>query len=173
MLHKTKKVDELTREDVITISNAVYTHVKSDEDLKSLNLAQITGIEAANEMIPAVKLRGEMFQYYSMLEEVGYWRKANQIHAWFVENVQDGNDDCELYPVSKAKLEKLLGVCRLVLNNIDHAETLLPTRSGFFFGSTDYDEYYKQDVQDTVKILEEVLEKTDFDKEAIYYSSSW
>jgi hypothetical protein len=22
-------------------------------------------------------------------EEVGYWRKANQIHRWFVENVQN------------------------------------------------------------------------------------
>ena len=23
-------------------------------------------------------------------EEVGYWRKANQIHKWFVDNCQDG-----------------------------------------------------------------------------------
>ena len=22
------------------------------------------------------------------------WRKANHIHQWFVQNVQDGNDDC-------------------------------------------------------------------------------
>ena len=28
-------------------------------------------------------------------EEVGYWRKANAIHKWFVDNVQDGNDDCK------------------------------------------------------------------------------
>ena len=29
-----------------------------------------------------------------------YWRKANQIHNWMVNNVQDGNDDCGLYEVS-------------------------------------------------------------------------
>jgi len=28
-------------------------------------------------------------------ENVGYWRKANHIHAWFVENVQNGVDDCK------------------------------------------------------------------------------
>ena len=30
----------------------------------------------------------------NITEELGYWRKANQIHRWFVENVQDGVDNC-------------------------------------------------------------------------------
>jgi len=30
-----------------------------------------------------------------IVEEVGYWRKANQIHNWFVENVQNGIDECQ------------------------------------------------------------------------------
>ena len=29
-----------------------------------------------------------------LLTEAAYWRKANQIHNWFVENIQDGEDDC-------------------------------------------------------------------------------
>ena len=29
--------------------------------------------------------------------EVGYWRKANQIHNWFVENIQNGIDDCDYH----------------------------------------------------------------------------
>ena len=37
------------------------------------------------------------------------------------------------------------------------AEDLLPTTSGFFFGSTDYDEYYMEDILDTIKILEPLL----------------
>ena len=41
-------------------------------------------------------------------EEAVYWRKANQIHKWFVDNVQDGVDDCGHYYVSKEKLEALL-----------------------------------------------------------------
>lgn len=44
-------------------------------------------------------------------ESVGYWRKANQIHKWFVDNVQDGNDDCKSYYVSTEDLEKLLNIC--------------------------------------------------------------
>jgi len=37
------------------------------------------------------------------------------------------------------------------------AEDLLPTAGGFFFGSTDYDEYYMEDILDTIKILEPLL----------------
>ena len=41
-------------------------------------------------------------------EEAVYWRKANQIHKWFVDNVQEGVDDCGHYYVSKENLEALL-----------------------------------------------------------------
>ncbi len=47
-------------------------------------------------------------------ESFGYWRKANQIHKWFVDNVQDGNDDCKTYYVSTEDLEKLLNICKEV-----------------------------------------------------------
>ena len=39
---------------------------------------------------------------------MGYWRKANAVHNWFVDNVQDGNDGCKHYWVSKEDLQKLL-----------------------------------------------------------------
>ena len=35
------------------------------------------------------------------------------------------------------------------------AEKLLPTQSGFLFGRTDIGEYYYQDLEKTVKIVEE------------------
>ena len=38
---------------------------------------------------------------------VAYWRKANHIHGWFVENVQNNEDDCDEYYVSRTKLEEL------------------------------------------------------------------
>ena len=31
----------------------------------------------------------------SLEASVGYWRKANHIHRWFVENVQGGEDECQ------------------------------------------------------------------------------
>ena len=41
----------------------------------------------------------------TVVEEAGYWRKANAIHRWFVENVQDGKDDCGEYFVPPSSLE--------------------------------------------------------------------
>lgn len=50
-------------------------------------------------------------------EEVMYWRKANHIHAWFVDNVQDGQDDCEAYCVEWDELGRLLEVCEEVISS--------------------------------------------------------
>ena len=105
-----------------------------------------------------------------VIEEVGYWRKANQIHQWFVENVQNGEDNCAEYCVSKGQLEELLDLCKKILNDNSLAEELLPTASGFFFGGTEYDEWYFDGIENTIEILEGVLSDTTAD---YYYSSSW
>jgi hypothetical protein len=105
-----------------------------------------------------------------VIEEVGYWRKQNQIHQWFVENVQNGEDNCAEYCVSKGQLEDLLEICKKILNDNSLAEELLPTASGFFFGGTDYDEWYFDGIENTIEILEGVLSDTTAD---YYYSSSW
>jgi len=104
-------------------------------------------------------------------EEVGYWRKANQIHRWFVENVQQGEDDCQESYVSREQLEELLGACKIVKNHKEKAEQILPTQSGFFFGGTEYDEYYYQDIDNTIEILEEALSDESADDFA--YRASW
>lgn len=139
-------------------------------------------------------------------EEIGYWRKANQIHNWFVNHVQDGEDDCDYHhEVTKEILEELLDTCKTVLasyelipakirngytldekgNRVYHYEDgkivkdpsvameLLPTTEGFFFGGTDYDEWYVDDIKDTIDIITQALKTTDFEKEMIYYVSSW
>jgi hypothetical protein len=49
----------------------------------------------------------------------------------------------------------------------------LPTRGGFFFGSTDYDEYYMRKIDNTIEIITSVLATTNFDTHVIKYSSSW
>lgn len=146
------------------------------------------------------------YGYGGIMEQVGYWRKANEIHNWFVENVQDGIDDCCYHnEATKEVLEELLDVCNKVLAscelvngkiengyNFDQnghkipiledgkyvkdpsvAEELLPTTSGFFFGGTSYDEYYVEDIENTIDIITKVLETTDFEREMIYYVSSW
>ena len=109
-----------------------------------------------------------------IIEEVGYWRKANQIHKWCVENVQGGKDDCGEYYVSVEQLKALLNDCKLVINVNGLGELVLPTQEGFFFGSTEYDEYYKQDIEDTIEIIEGILkEEEEGARGDYYYSSSW
>lgn len=107
-----------------------------------------------------------------IIEEVGYWRKANHIHNWFVENVQKGVDDCKPYWVEREQLKELLDVCRRVLNDPSLAESLLPTSRGFFFGSDEYDEWYMDGVKYTIELLEEILK---VEHRGVYfeYESSW
>ena len=76
----------------------------------------------------------------SVSVNAAYWRKANAIHKWFVDNVQDGEDNCGKYYVSHTQLKELLTTCRQALFKKDPSE--LPPSAGFFFGSYDIDEYY-------------------------------
>lgn len=105
--------------------------------------------------------------------EAGYWRKANQIHKWFVDNVQGGVDDCGEYLVYTRALERLLELVNEVLQDRDKAKELLPTTSGFFFGDISYDESYFDDLINTKAIIENVLSIVELRKYDIYYSSSW
>lgn len=106
--------------------------------------------------------------------EIGYWRKANAIHQWFVDNIQKGRDDCRDYYVEKEDLRKLLDVVNAVLADTSKAPELLPTASGFFFGSREYDEWYWQDIEYTKELLEKLLKNDDVLKGwDLYYHSSW
>lgn len=105
--------------------------------------------------------------------DAGQWRKANAIHKWFVDNVQGGVDNCAEYLVTTAQLERLLELVKEVLRNRDKADDLLPTASGFFFGSLIYDDGYYDDLMHTQSIIENILSIPQFNKYDIYYSSSW
>lgn len=140
----------------------------------------------------------------SEVVEIAYWRKANQIHNWFVKNVQHGRDDCGSYEVTPDRLEDLLATCKevkesiklidgkaiggqtytngqwvnnivqeKVIENASVAKRLLPTCSGFFFGSTDYDQYYAEDIENTIEMLEKILKETNFNNYTVKYYSSW
>lgn len=124
----------------------------------------------------------------NVIEEVMYWRKANQIHHWFVQNVQDGVDDCGEYVVSPEQLQQLVQDCKEVLEDVDKGGDILPTVDtcrcprctvgGFFFGSTDYDEYYIEGIKETLNVLEPLLTEIEKANQGgewfdIYYTSSW
>lgn len=101
---------------------------------------------------------------------VGYWRKANAIHKWFVDTCQKGDDDCRDAYVSREHLAKLREACCKALRSESEAAEVLPTQEGFFFGSTEYDEYYKSDLKDTITIIDKALALSE-DWEFRYHSS--
>lgn len=123
------------------------------------------------DALEALKANG--MEVKELSYRAGYWRKANAIHKWFVDNVQGGNDNCGEYLVTTEQLERLLELVNEVLRNKDKADDLLPTHNGFFFGSLIYDEGYFDDLIQTKAILENVLALDEFNRYDIYYSSSW
>lgn len=102
---------------------------------------------------------------------VFYWRKANAIHKYFVDKCGDGEDDCKPIYVSYDDLIELRDRCRLVLKDHSRASELLPTCEGFFFGSTEYDEYYFQDLKETADMIDKI--NLDDDTGDFYYRASW
>lgn len=77
----------------------IYIWGKDREGLK------ITGIKGVNSR-----------KVKEVSEDAGYWRKANCIHSWFVENVQSGEDDCKEYNVSEEQMKELLATVNKVLD---------------------------------------------------------
>lgn len=61
----------------------------------------------------------------------------------------------------------------MVIENPAVAMALLPTCSGFFFGSEQYDEYYFEDVKHTKEAIDVVLEHWVELKGGIYYHAWW
>ena len=215
-LEKAKRIGNVTPRQLNAV-NEYFDYLGRGEKYKDCTMKEWCGIDISevDMSLVAEYSKERITRYYSWDEEkkyghesfiemVGYWRKANHIHNWFVENIQGGNDDCGKYEVTKEQLEELLKVCKTVLNSstlvggkivngqrmvngereniyedgeyvADHsvAEELLPTTSGFFFGSTEYDQWYMADVKHTIEIIENVLETTNFEHEIVMYCSSW
>jgi hypothetical protein len=100
-----------------------------------------------------------------------YWRKANAIHNWFIDNVQEGDDDCKEYFVETEQLQELLAECNKALETGD-SETLSPME-GFFFGSAEKDEWYWDDIKRTKVELERLLNHPSVKFMDFYYRASW
>lgn len=106
-------------------------------------------------------------------QEAVYWRKANAIHAWFVDNCQNGIDECQTVDVTPGELMTLVDICKKVLADHTLADELLPSRSGFFFGSTDYDKWYFRGLEDTVTNIEAALARYTEEGTQFSYSAWW
>jgi hypothetical protein len=130
-----------------------------------------------DSLVKAINMDGLHDERFATVNvNVAYWRKANHIHNWFVQNVQDGEDDCKQYHVTREKLLELEQLCRDVCQagTADVASAKLPLATGFFFGSDQYDEYYFEQTDWTAKrIAELMIAIPDDGMLDFYYQSSW
>jgi hypothetical protein len=171
------------------------TYVKNWEHMSPEELHEVS-VKKNGQEIPHIKKE----RVSSIEESVAYWRKANHIHQWFVDNVQDGEDNCREYYVDREQLQELVDTCKKVKESLENspkkkvqvevgwqngqkmyddvevfedtsvAEELLPTQPGFFFGGTEYDQWYVKDLDNTINQLEPLLQEEGGD---FYYQSSW
>ena len=126
-----------------------------------------------NDLMELTQLSNVATDIYGATVEVtcAYWRKANQVHAWFVREVQKGNDNCGEYYVSQDKLKELRDLCQKALDTRD--PNLLPPQDGFFFGGTDIDEWYWQDLKNTITQLDRIFALPQLSDLSFSYTSSW
>lgn len=145
-------------------------------------------------------------------QEIGYWRKANAVHGWFVRECANNVDECQEIFVSREQLLKLRSDCNNALANRENAvpnnednviikqpiesgqdlaqfimdnmmkernkvgttlvsdDPLQPT-AGFFFGSTEKDEWYYNDLMETIDIIDKALALGDGWQ--VIYQASW
>ena len=107
--------------------------------------------------------------------QIGYFRKFNALHSYIVKTFANGIDNCQDIILYKEDVEQIKKVLDDVLeaNTEEKAKELLPTQSGFFFGGTDYDEFYFEDVKDAADLMQNLLDNFDFEKYQLVYRASW
>ncbi|MGJ9384349.1 hypothetical protein [Salipaludibacillus sp. CF4.18] len=148
-------------------------------EIHSVNMRLRELEEKQNDIYQKVKPHIKHFEEFdmswkSLMEEVAYWRKANQIHNWFVENIRNGEDDpCFTEIVTKQNLEDLYNLCLKVLTNKKNPQDSLPTRPGSFFGYYGYDDFYYMQIEETKSIVENLLDNFNFKTHYLMYQCSW
>jgi hypothetical protein len=171
------------------------TYVKKWEHQSDENSFDVT-VKRGGKTYP--KIQPERISYIE--EQIMYWRKANQIHGWFVDNTSVLEEEVK-YSVTKQDLENLLNTCEQVLEILnkskkkviqvengwssgertfcdvdvfdceDEIMDLLPPTQGFFYGSSDINTYYEDTINETVRFLEREIPLCDEYDEFEYYAS--
>ena len=146
------------------------------------------------KIITVFEMNNELEKLEEKIENIKsqavYWRKANQIHNWFYRNVAFKYDDIQSEIFNGEELVKLKNDIEKVLDlihskydlddkniHIDENDSIykkimkiLPPVSGFFFGSTDIDRHYVNDLKYTLDELNKLDPKK---TESFYYYASY
>lgn len=90
-------------------------------------------------------------------KNIGYFRKVNFLIPFFEKRRHMEIENCEDLVIEKEDVKELIRRCKEVLTNHELAEKLLPARAGFFFGNTEYDNSYYEDVYDVLQTFKTIL----------------
>ena len=108
--------------------------------------------------------------------QIGYFRKFNALHGYIVKTFANGIDNCQAILLHKEDVEQIKKVLDDVLNahqQVEKAKEILPTQSGFFFGETDYDEFYFNEAKVAADLMQSFLDNFDFENYQLVYQASW
>lgn len=153
----------------------MYLYVEEYVSRKDYKKDYTEDNKAFDEIISALELRDvvepDSWTGLTVQIPVGYWRKANAIHGWIVDTFADGEDNCQQIYIPRQGMEDLRKICADVLANPSKALEVLPPQAGFFFGSTNVDEWYLQDLKYTYDLLTRLLSNDKID--SFIYQASW
>lgn len=89
-----------------------------------------------------------------------YFRKCNWLYGWVRRKLELTElENCKHYKLTRSIIEDLIDDITKVLSDHSLAEKLLPTESGFFFGNTEYDDWYFDELRDAKTELTQLLVK--------------
>ena len=101
-------------------------------------------------------------------KEVAYFRKVNFLLPFF-----EYGENCSRLEIDDYKIDELLVKCKQVLEDHSLAETLLPTQSGCFFGNTEYNNWYFDDVKKVYDKFSEIAEDFNSDEDMLAMVCWW
>lgn len=121
--------------------------------------------------------KGELLYYNEtdFVHEIAYFRKSNWLHGYLdrlcEERANRPIGNCHYFVFSQRDLNNLLNTCREVVKSKSTkiAKELLPPCKGCFFGSYEIDEYYFDDIQDFI----DIMQKFEEDNNVYLYYAWW
>lgn len=169
------KVNEMLRDFCTPIWIEVADNVKAIMD-------KYNNDELKSEIVVTVpKKAGYAGDYFNMGKfektELAYFRKVNFLLPFFCYE-----ENCSDIEIDKYQVEDLVNACQTILDTLktsgtqaatEVANEMLPTEGGFFFGSTEYDEWYFKDVEDVLNKFTTILDNTDWENETVYMHCWW
>jgi hypothetical protein len=138
-------------------SKFLCSKYNGEDETKTFNT--ITTLMNAEDFVNEDDLR-----FAKVEVQVAYWRKANAVHKFFVDLAGGEDNQQEIY------VER--GNTILESKDVEKAKELLPAQGGFFFGSTEYDEWYFKGLENTQEVLTKIIKDAPEDWE-FYYCASW